>query len=239
MKLEVFENSEIVDIEVAKKIIHVIKEKPNALICIAGGDTPKGVFKQLIDAQKNNCCDFKEVSFISLDEWVGISDETPGSCKQTLYDGLYTPLNLKESQIHFFNGKAESMIDECKQMDKIVAEHDGIDFVLLGIGMNGHLGFNEPGTNTKNSSVLQLSPTTKEVSVKYFNKELPLRYGITLGMSQLTQAKNIVLMATSEKKREIVNLTFRGEKTNQVPSSLMQGTHAILCVDEEAGRDIK
>lgn len=239
MKVEIYENSAVLDIEVAKKIIQVIQEKPNSLICIAGGDTPKGVFKELIKAQQNNVCDFKDVEFISLDEWVGISDETPGSCKQTLYDGLFTPLHLTESQIHFFNGKSESMIDECKKMDKVVEDHGGIDFVLLGIGMNGHLGFNEPGTDTKNSSVLPLSPKTKEVSVKYFNKELPLRYGITLGMSQLTQAKNIVLMAFAEKKREIVTLTVSGEKTNQVPSSLMQGTHAILCVDEEAGRDIK
>ncbi len=238
MKVEIYKDYEALSQQVGMKIAKQLNEKPHSLICIAGGDTPLGLCNFLIQLHQEKRCDFTNAMFISLDEWVGLGYETQGSCKQTLYDSLFTPLELKENQIHFFDGKNTNLEEECEKMNQVIEENHGIDLIVLGIGMNGHLGFNEPGIRTEKATVVPLADKTKEVSVKYFHKELPLVSGITLGMDQIKEAKTIILMAASDKKKEIVKATVQGAVSNQVPSSLLQETQAILCVDEEAGKEL-
>lgn len=226
---------------VADHIIDYIKKKPDSLIELPGGDTPLGIFRYLIEAAKEGTLNLSECAFVSLDEWENLGYETKGSCKQTLYDYLYNqlPINL-EKQVCFFDGKAD-LQQECHRVDQFIFEHDNIDIAVLGIGMNGHIGFNEPGVDEHQyCTIVPLDDVTQSVSVKYFGEQLNIRHGITLGMKHFFHAKEVLLIADSARKAEIVKQVVEGEITNKVPASLMRKVEgSVLYVDEEAAQKLE
>lgn len=240
MKVEKFVTVEALTNKVTEKMIKLLADKPEAVFCIAGGETPLPVMKKLIQLQKTNKIDFSKATFISLDEWIGLDRTTKGSCIQTLEDHLFQPLGLRAEQIKFFDGKATNLTAELTKMNTFVAAY-GIDFILLGLGMNGHIGFNEPGVTTEaNAQIVGLDEVTTTVMTKYFNEKLPLTQGITLGFRQILDANQIILMATGEKKAEIVKATIEGEPTSQVPSTILKQAQneALFFVDRAAGKFI-
>lgn len=194
-------------------------------------------FKLFSRSSKSGKVDFGTCSFVSLDEWVGLDKETNGSCKQTLFDHFFDRIpNIDDSQICFFDGLAIDMDAECKRVDHFVAKHEGIDFMLLGIGMNGHVGFNEPGVRMDTyCHVIDLDPVTKKVSVKYFDEEVNVTRGISLGIQHITEAAEVMLMANGEKKADIVELTINTEPTADIPSTLVKNSkNAVLYIDDAA-----
>ncbi len=222
MKTITFKDSVEVSEAVAAEIIKIVNQKPNAVICIAGGDTPLPVMQELIREADQKKVDFSKAYFVGLDEWVGLGKETKGSCIQTLQDNLYGPLGLREEQIIFFDGKTSDLEKELDRINTFIAKN-GLDFILLGIGMNGHIGFNEPGVKIDSEAqVVALDEVTTTVMTKYFDEQLPLTEGITLGFKQILAAKNIVLMATGVKKAEIVKKTVKTEPTNQLPATVLK-----------------
>lgn len=221
---------------VAEHIITYINKKPNSLIELPGGDTPLGIFKYLLEAAKEGRLNLSECAFVSLDEWENLGYDTKGSCIQTLFDYLYKQLPIDTAkQVCFFDGKA-NLEEECKRVDKFVFEHDGIDVAVLGIGMNGHIGFNEPGVDENQyCTIVPLDEVTKSVSVKYFGEQLNIGHGITLGMKHFFNAKEVLLIADSPRKADIVKQVVEGEITNQVPASLMRKVEgSVLYLDEGA-----
>lgn len=227
---------------VANHIINYINNKPDSLLCFAGGDTPLQTYAYLVEAAANGQVDFSKCSFVSLDEWGGLGPETKGSCVETLYNHLYNklPINV-EKQVCFFNGKAENLEDECKRVDEFIFNKGNIDISLLGIGMNGHLGFNEPGADEEMySGVIPLDPITKTVGSKYFEEELDLNVGITLGLKHLLNSNDVILIANASKKADIVKETVEGEISNKVPSSLARKCNSsFIYLDEEAASKLK
>lgn len=222
MNTFIFKNPEIVSNKIADKIIKIVNDKPNAVICIAGGDTPLPVMKELVKRAKRKEVDFTKAYFVGLDEWIGLDKNTRGSCIQTLEDNLYAPLELKENQIIFFNGKANNLKKELDRINKFI-QQCGLDFILLGIGMNGHIGFNEPGVNfSSDAQVVPLDNVTTTVMNKYFDEKLPLTEGITLGFKQILNAKELVLMATGLKKADIVKKTIDTPPTNELPATAIK-----------------
>lgn len=236
MKVNMFENYEKMSKATADYIIDYVNKKPESLLCLAGGDTPLLAYSYLIEAAKNNKVDFSKCKFVSLDEWVGLDIKVKGSCIETLYRTVYSKLNLKEEQICFFNGLAKDLNAECKRIDDFISENNGIDIILLGIGMNGHLGFNEPNVDVDlYSTVVPLDPVTKTVGAKYFSENVNLTGGITLGMKHVMESKNVVLIANGLKKAEIVKATVEGEISNKVPSSLARkASNSQIFLDKEA-----
>ncbi|WP_088810687.1 MULTISPECIES: glucosamine-6-phosphate deaminase [unclassified Listeria] len=236
--LKKFDDDKAVAIAISNQIESLLQEKPDALICIAGGDTPLKTMAELVRRNKNGQIDFSKAYFVGLDEWVGLGHETKGSCRQTLYDYFYDQLeNINPDHICFFDGKAKNLAVECKRIDHFIDERGGIDFILLGIGMNGHIGFNEPGVPVDvNAHVVELDDVTKKVMSKYFDQDLPLTNGISLGMKQIKQAKEIIVAATGSKKAEIVELTMNSEPTANIPATLLKNaTSTQFFVDQEAG----
>lgn len=207
----------------ANFIAEYIEKKPDTLLCIAGGETPMGIFRYLVKYAADKKIDFSQCKFVSLDEWVGLGRDTKGSCKETLYNNFFDLIPVKEEQICFFDGLAADMEDECRKTDKFISDHGDIDLIVLGIGMNGHIGFNEPNVplNTE-CHVVALDPVTKKVSVKYFDTALDVKQGISLGMQTISRADTILLIADDIRKADIVKKTVEGEKTPEVPSSLFQ-----------------
>lgn len=237
MKLKIFTTQPELVAEISEMIIATVEKKPTSVICIAGGDTPMPVMEKLVAAQQENKVDFSKAFFLGLDEWVGLGSETKGSCIQTLQDNLFQPLHLKAEQIVFFDGKG-NLAEEVQRVNQFVASH-GIDFILLGVGMNGHVGFNEPGVNIEsNVQVVDLDAVTTKVMAKYFEKDLPLTQGITLGFQQILAARQIVLMATGEKKAEIVKATLENAATSAIPSTILKTAiqPADFFVDAAAGK---
>ncbi|WP_270997700.1 glucosamine-6-phosphate deaminase [Listeria seeligeri] len=236
MKVVIKENPQIVAETISQKIIEIVKEKPTSLICIAGGDTPLLTIEALIKANQAGEVDFSKTQFVGLDEWVGLGRETKGSCIQTLYDAFFDRLeNVSSEQICFFDGQTADFEAECARVDAFIEACGGIDFILLGIGLNGHIGFNEPFVPVDvNCHVVELDNVTKRVMSKYFDTDLPLTHGISLGMQQILTAKEIYLVATGEKKAEIVQQVIEKEPTVSIPATLVKQAIATLILDEKA-----
>lgn len=222
---------------VSDHLVAYINKKPESLLCLPGGDTPLGIFKCFIEAVRTKQVDISRCTFVSLDEWGSLGYETKGSCIQTLYDCLYNELAIDaDRQVCFFNGKAIDFKAECKREDDFIFKQGGIDIAVLGIGMNGHIGFNEPGVDPEQyCTVVDLDEVTKSVSVKYFGEQLNLKQGITIGMKHFYEAEEVILIADDSRKADIVKRVVEGDISNEVPASLMRkAKNCMLYMDEAA-----
>ena len=203
---------------------------------MASGETPKLAVDLLVKKLKEERIDHSGITFIGLDEWVGLSPSNTGSCHYFFQNKLIGPLQLEPSQYFLFDALAGDLKKECKKMDKFINEKSGIDIMLVGIGMNGHIGFNEPGASFNNlSHVIELDEITKSVGQKYFTERMELGQGITIGFKHLLNAKKVFLMANGSKKAEVIKKTVEGPVTEDFPASIMQRhENGVILVDEEA-----
>ena len=236
MTIKIFPNYDALSQQTADEIISLVKQKPTAVICFASGSTPVGTCEWLVKKAKEQHIDFSQTTFIGLDEWVSIPKENTGSCYYFQYHYLFTPLHLKTSQIFLFDGMAKNLEQRCKQMDTVIAAKGGIDIMIVGIGMNGHIGFNEPGVDFNLlSHVINLDKTTQTVGQKYFTDAMTLMQGITLGLGHLMQTKKVILQANGIKKASVIKQTIQGDVTTDMPASILQ-THpnSFIYADAEA-----
>ena len=236
MQLRCYKDYKTLSMQVATEIVAMVKQKPDAVLCFASGDTPRLAYALLSEIAAKEGVDFSRSVFIGLDEWVGVSPENEGSCSCFLHKTIFKPLNISSGQIHLFNALSGNLVGECAKMDKVIFEKGGIDLMIVGVGMNGHIGFNEPGVSTdKYSHVINLDNTTQTVGQKYFQKPVLLKQGITLGLKHLTEAKKVILMANGIKKAEVIKKAIEEEVNNNMPASIMQNHPAgIVMIDEEA-----
>jgi len=145
------------------------------------------------------------------------------SCIGFMYKNLFSPLGIKDSNIIFYDGKAD-LSAECERIDNYIQSVKGMDFMVLGLGMNGHLGLNEPGISFNNySHVVRLNGETKIVAQKYFDDKRDVEYGITMGMKNFDKCRRIVLIATGERKRKIVVRMLSSKITKSLPATYLHG----------------
>ena len=221
--------------ETARTAAQFIRENPNALLCFAAGDTPLGAFAELIKLQAAGEVDLSSVFYAGLDEWVGLGAQDKGSCRQVMYDHFYTPAKIPPERIHTFDGLADPAA-ECAAMDAWLAVRGGIGMTLLGVGMNGHIGFNEPNApHTDTALVVPLDNVTQTVGVKYFDKPQPVTRGITIGLNALRAARRVLIMASGAKKAPVIQRAFYAPPTPDCPASLLQGHPDLtLLLDKDA-----
>lgn len=241
MKINVYENYELMSKKVSEYIIETVNKKPESLLCLAGGDTPLKTYKYLVEAYNNNEVNFSKCKFVGLDEWIGLSEETKGSCVEMLNKHLYSKLDLKDDQVCFFDGVASDLENECKRVDQFIFDNNGIDLMLLGLGMNGHLGFNEPNINPDlYCTVVNLDEVTTTVGVKYFDENIELKKGITIGMKHIFNSNIKIIMANGERKADIVKQVVEGKKTKEIPASLLVDEKSLdIFLDCEAASKLK
>lgn len=185
-------------------LIDAFKQYPNGLFCFAGGDTPIRVLSLLVQAHHQQVIDLSQAYYIQLDEWVGIDPLNPGSCSAYLRKNFIVPAGIDEHHCFLFDTRSSSLETLCQQADAFIDAHKGIDVAFLGVGVNGHLGFNEPNTSwSLKTHVTKLSESTTSVGTKYFHKDtiIPSK-GITLGLSSLMSSSLLLLQLTGETKRE-------------------------------------
>lgn len=217
-------------------LLNGIRQKPSFVVCLASGDTPRlalSLFAQRIIHEK---VDISAVQFIGLDEWLGIPPDNIGSCHYFFQSVLFRPLNVQPVQIHLFDGLSPDPDVACKTMDHFIREKGGIDRMLVGVGMNGHIGFNEPGVPFDcYSHVVDLDASTTSVGQKYFSQPTILAKGITLGLRHLMEAKQVMLIANGEKKAGIVQALRNEPIGNKLPATIIRShPNSFLVLDEAA-----
>lgn len=236
MILQIHQDYQTLSQAVADLIIDFVKRKPTALVCLASGHTPVGVFGCLKKAIDAGAVDLSRCTFLSLDEWLGIDPSDPGSCLSMLQRDCFQPLQISEGQIEFFKVHASDLQRECERINVLIEKNGGLDIMLVGVGTNGHIGMNEPGTSFDSVAHLStLAEETKAVGQKYFEQATALSQGITLGLKHLREAKLPIVMASGVKKSEILGRALNGVATEAIPVSVVHLIPQVwVMVDEEA-----
>jgi len=186
--------------------------------------------------QERGEVDLSSVFYAQLDEWVGLAPGDAGSCLKVLTDSFFDPAGIACDRAHVFDGSAGDLDSQCRLMEAWINQHGNIGFALLGIGMNGHIGFNEPNApDIEGCFTIALDDVTKTVSSKYFGKSLPVQTGITIGWKTLMHASEILLQASGVEKAAIVKEAFQGDITVRLPASLLQNHHnATVMLDKDS-----
>lgn len=198
-----------------------LQEKPVSILGLATGGSPVGMYEELVKLQHAGQVSFKDVITFNLDEYVGLDQSSPASYWTFMHEQLFNHVDIKEENIHLPNGKAEDLAAECAAYDARIKEAGGIDLQLLGIGVNGHIGFNEPGTPFESlTNIVELTESTRTENAIYFDdpKDVPT-HAITMGIQSIMNAKEIVLIAFGEKKLEAIERLKNGIVNEDFPAS--------------------
>lgn len=236
LEFQVYPTYEHLSRAAADVVVSTLQSKPDAVICLPSGSTPVGMFRELILRHKQGLADFSQCTFVGLDEWIGMGPEDEGSGRQLLDRDFLHPVGFRPEQVLFFNARAGDLQAECGRINQALEELGGLDLIVLGIGMNGHLGLNEPGTSFDTyAHVAELDPITIEVGQKYFQGPTSLSGGITLGLRHMMEARRLVLMASGEAKAPVIARALKGEVTEAFPATLVQEhADAWVLVDADA-----
>ena len=226
MHIKIYEDHQALSEKVAAFILDLVRKNSRAVLCLAAGHTPELSYQLVAEWAVKENIDFSGCTFIGLDEWVGIPPSTEGSCHYFLHTTLFQPLAIEPEQVHLFNSMSADLQADCSRMDELIASKNGIDLMLVGLGMNGHIGFNEPGVSANlYSHVIDLDSDTQSVGQKYFGRPMVLKQGITLGLRNVLESKTLIMMASGSKKAGIISEAIHGALHNEVPASLLR-THS-------------
>lgn len=209
--------------------------KPNSVLGLATGSSPVGTYQQLIEWYKKGDIDFSQVTTINLDEYCGLAPDAPQSYRYFMEHNLFQHINIRPENTHVPNGLEPDAEKECARYEALIEQHSGIDMQLLGIGHNGHIGFNEPGTAFETSTHrVALTRSTIEANKRFFasEDEVP-RYAYTMGIRSIMQAMRILIIVSGEDKAQIVKETFTGPVTPSVPASVLQLHNNVTLVGDE------
>ena len=219
----------------AEIVAEQVKKRPDGLISFPGGDTPLGMVHVFADMVNEGKVDISRTHYVSLDEWVGLSGEDEGSCGLFNQQNLLSRLQHPFAGTHIINGAAENIESERVALNDYISQYGPLDVSVLGIGMNGHLGFNENGVDFDlDAHIIPLSETTLKVMTKYFGEKFHPTHGISQGIRQIMVAKTVILIANGAHKAEILKKAVHGPVTNEVPASVLQNHPNCYVVADEA-----
>lgn len=210
--------------------------KPNAVLGLATGSTPVGAYRQLIEWYHKGDIDFSQTISVNLDEYKGLSGEHEQSYRYFMNYNLFDHINIRKENTNVPNGLAEDSKAECERYNNIIKNLGGIDLQLLGIGSNGHIGFNEPGTAfEKETHVVTLTEETRQSNARFFSSidEVPT-HALTMGIKSIMSAKKVLLLATGEAKAQALYDSFFGPVTPGVPASILQLHNDCIVIADEA-----
>jgi glucosamine-6-phosphate deaminase len=226
----------------AEEIASLIKEKPNCVLGLATGSSPVGMYKELIQLNKEGRADFSKVTTINLDEYRGLAGENPQSYRYFMNTNLFNHINIDKNNTFVPNGMTEDITKECRSYDERIQRLGGIDLQVLGIGNNGHIGFNEPSDYLNlGTHLTDLSKDTIDANSRFFEtiEEVPTQ-AITMGLGGIMRAKKVLLLANGEKKADIIGKLVEGKISTSIPASILQvHSNVLIIVDEAAGAHLK
>lgn len=218
-----------------------ISRKKNTVLGLPTGQTPLGMYQELLKRFRKGEIDFSQVITFNLDEYYGLSPKHPQSYNYYMWQTFFNNINIKKENVFIPDGVTKDVQKECRYYESLIEKKGGIDLQFLGIGDNGHIGFNEPATalNSK-THLVNLSQATIEANSRFFNdiEDVP-RKALTMGMGTIMKAKQIILLASGMKKAPAIAKTINGKVNTEVPASLLQLHRDVtIIVDKDAARDV-
>lgn len=234
---KIFETVDEVSRYTAQRLLEKIKAAPSAVLGLATGSTMEPVYAQLLQYMQQVAVDTSQLTTFNLDEYIGLSAEHPQSYNFYMYQHLFNHLNLPAHNVHLPNGLASNIDTACQAYSDAIKSKGGLDLQLLGIGSNGHIGFNEPHTcfNSR-THVVELSEQTRIDNGRFFDhqNETPT-HAITMGIQDILDAKEIILVATGRNKTNIMAQLFESAVDEALPASALKQHHNLTIVlDREA-----
>lgn len=234
---KIFETVDEVSRYTAQRLLEKIKTAPSAVLGLATGSTMEPVYAQLLQYMQQVAVDTSQLTTFNLDEYIGLSAEHPQSYNFYMYQHLFNHLNLPAHNVHLPNGLASNIDTACQAYSDAIKSKGGLDLQLLGIGSNGHIGFNEPHTcfNSR-THVVELSEQTRIDNGRFFDhqNETPT-HAITMGIQDILDAKEIILVATGRNKTNIMAQLFESAVDESLPASALKQHHNLTIVlDREA-----
>lgn len=230
--------------EMSRKAANIISAqiimKPDAVLGLATGSTPIGTYQQLIDWYKKGDLDFSEIRSVNLDEYKGLPADNDQSYAYFMRTNLFDSVNIKKENTYIPNGLEDDIAKECARYNSIIHTLGGIDLQLLGLGGNGHIGFNEPGAAyEKETHCVKLTENTIQANSRFFEKleDVP-RYAYTTGIKNIMQARRILLIASGEGKADALYRSLFGPITPAVPASILQLHNNVTVVADETALSV-
>ena len=236
MRVVIVKNAEELAAKAAEEALEVIRAKKDAVLGLATGSTPVGMYKKLIEDHKKNGTSYRLVKAVNLDEYIGLSPENDQSYRYFMRKNLFDEIDIDLDNTFIENGLAADEKAECARYDALLRSLPR-DLQVLGIGANGHIAFNEPGTSfDEETHAVSLTENTIEMNSRFFKSkdEVPRR-AFTMGPKSIMEAKKILILASGASKAYAVFKTIRGEVTEEVPASILQNhPNCVLIADEAA-----
>ncbi|MGF1572697.1 MAG: glucosamine-6-phosphate deaminase [Sumerlaeia bacterium] len=240
--VHVYPNPEEVATNAAERIADFVREKPNAVLGLATGSTPEATYRKLIEAYHQGL-DFSHVTTFNLDEYAGLPTDHRQSYRTFMEERLFKHLNIRPWNTHILDGTTPFPAFECAAFEQKIQARGGVDLWVLGIGQNGHIAFNEPGSPVDSRTrLVALSPSTIAANSdgRFFHdrREVP-RCALTAGIGTIREARQLLLLATGEKKAPAIASAVKGEFTTDVPASLLQDhRNCTFMLDAEAASQL-
>ena len=235
--------NEEASISAAQVIAEIVKAKPDCVLGLATGSSPINTYRELIRINKDGEISFKNVKSVNLDEYVGLTPDHDQSYRYFMDTNLFNHIDIDKANTNVPSGLAADPAAECKRYDDVIASMGGIDIQVLGIGNNGHIGFNEPDSHfPKTTSLVDLTDSTIDANSRFFaSRDLVPTRAISMGIGQIMAADKILLLAFGSGKAEILEKALFGPVTPEVPASILQffGGEVVVCADEAALAVIK
>ena len=238
MNIRIFPTPDEAARALAARIAVALREKPDLVLGLPTGRSPVATYEELQRLQALDEVDFSRATTFNLDEFAGVEASHPGSFRRFMDEHLFRGVNLQPSRIHFLDGAASDLDAECERYEAAIEAAGGIDLQLLGIGANGHVGFNEPGDElTARTHRVGLHESTRRDNAALFGGEVGRvpREALSMGMGTILKALTIVLIATGSRKAECVRGMVRGPLTTRLPASFLQThRHVEVFLDQAA-----
>jgi len=221
----------------AKTVAHVLNAKPNAVLGLATGATPVGLYQELVRMHREEGLDFSQVTTFNLDEYVGLSRTHPKSYHYFMQEHLFRHINVPQQNVYVPSGTTDNYQAFCKWYEQRIVECGGVDLQVLGIGGDGHIAFNEPGSSLgSRTRIKTLTRQTIEDNAQYFDRpeDVPV-YAITMGVGTILEARQILLLANGAKKAAAIAAAIEGPVTSMCTASALQmHRDTTLFLDREA-----
>lgn len=199
-------NYEEMSIEAGKRIVEKVRKNPNITLGLATGSTPQGVYQYLIQDHQAEGTSYKNVRTVNLDEYVGMPPADPNSYHYFMRENLFDHIDIADGNVNVPNGFAQDLDEECIRYEKVIADLGGIDLQVMGIGQNGHIGFNEPGTPFSiRTHIVTLAENTRIANSRFFASidDVP-KQAISMGIASILDSREIILLASGEQKAEAI-----------------------------------
>jgi glucosamine-6-phosphate deaminase len=240
IELEIRRGYEFVSREAAGIVAAKLRTKPDSVFLLPTGATPLGMYRWLVKLHKKEKLTFARATFFNLDEYLGLSPEHRASYHAYMDRNFYCCVDVHPDAIDAPNGTALDLQTECKRYEERIRAAGGVDLCILGIGENGHIGFNEPGTPfDSRTRVVRLTESTRKANAEDFEGSRAPDHAVTVGMRTIYESHDVLLLATGASKAEAVAAAVEGKVTEQVPASMLQHhPHATFVLDHEAATSL-